>query len=74
MVTAEGRDAGELRSSRDGQGLALLRLDAIEKGRRLTADQATLTPTEPEWMRVEQDSPSPAPREREGPAPEGAGG
>jgi len=74
MVTAEGRDAGELRSSRDGQGLALLRLDAVDAGQRLMAGEATLTPVEPEWMRIEQDSPSPAPRERQGPAPEGAGG
>jgi len=74
MVTADGRDAGELRSSRDGQGLALLRLGAVDAGRRLMAGEATLTPVEPEWMRIEQDSPSPAPREREGPAPDGAGG
>ncbi len=74
MVTADGRDAGELRSSRDGQGLALLRLGAVDAGRRLMAGEATLTPVEPEWMRIEQDSPSPAPRERQGPAPEGAGG
>ena len=74
MVTAEGRDAGEVRSSRDGQGLALLRLDAVGAGRKLIAGQAALTPVEPDWMRIEQDSPSPAPREREGPAPGGVGG
>ena len=67
MVTAEGRDAGELRSSRDGQGIALLRLDAVGGGRQLMVDQATLTPIEPKWMRIDPDSPSPASREREGP-------
>src|SRR5207245_4869579 len=55
MVTADGRDAGELRSARDGQGLALLRLDAVGEGRRLAADAATLTPLRPDWMRVEED-------------------
>jgi tRNA-modifying protein YgfZ len=64
MVTAEGRDAGELRSSRDGQGLALLRLDAVGAGLRLMAGQAALRPVEPDWMRLEQESPSPAVRER----------
>ena len=53
MVTAEGRDAGEIRSSRDGEGLALLRLEAIDSGRPLVADAATLVPIRPEWMRVE---------------------
>src|SRR6266513_244912 len=44
MVTAEGRDAGEIRSSRDGEGLALLRLEAVDSGRALVADAATLVP------------------------------
>jgi hypothetical protein len=74
MVTLDGRDAGEMRSSREGLGLALLRLDAIAANRSLSADAATLTPLRPAWMRVEEDSPSPAMREREGPAPIGAGG
>jgi folate-binding protein YgfZ len=55
IVMAEGRDAGELRSSRDGQGLALLRLDAVDGGRKLVADAATLVPMRPDWMRIEQD-------------------
>src|SRR5439155_25745083 len=53
MVTAEGRDAGEIRSSRDGEGLALLRLEAVDSGRALVADAATLVPIRPDWMRVE---------------------
>lgn len=53
MVTAEGRDAGELRSNRDGQGIALLRLDAVSEGRPLVADAATLVPLRPDWMRIE---------------------
>ncbi len=58
MVTAEGRDAGEVRSSRDGQGLALLRLDAVDAGRTLVADAATLVPIRPDWMRIDGNSES----------------
>jgi folate-binding protein YgfZ len=56
MVTAEGRDAGEMRSSRDKRGLALLRLDAIGEGRPLLADGATLAPIRPDWMRINAES------------------
>jgi folate-binding protein YgfZ len=56
IVTAEGRDAGEMRSSREGQGLALLRLDAVREGRPLLADAATLAPLRPDWMRIDAGS------------------
>jgi len=52
MVTAQGRDAGEVRSSRDGIGLALLRLDAVEANDSLSADGAAITPLRPDWMRT----------------------
>jgi tRNA-modifying protein YgfZ len=55
MVTGEGKDAGEMRSSRDGQGLAVLRLDAVGAGRPLLADGATLVPVQPDWMRIDPD-------------------
>src|SRR5712691_23284 len=58
IVMADGRDAGEVRSSRDGQGLALLRLDAIGAGRTLVADAATLVPIRPDWMRIDGDGES----------------
>ncbi|HEY8874540.1 MAG TPA: folate-binding protein [Stellaceae bacterium] len=79
MVTSNGHDAGELRSSRDGLGLALLRLDAVAEGRSLSADTATLMPLRADWMRIEgEDAPHPNPLpvggEREGPAPSGVGG
>jgi folate-binding protein YgfZ len=74
VLMVDGREAGEMRSSRDRQGIALLRLDAIAEGTPLLADGATILPTRTDWMRLEQDSPSPAPREREGPAPTGTGG
>lgn len=55
MVTADGRDAGELRSSRDGLGLAVLRLDAIAAKQALSAEGASLTPLHPDWMRLQKD-------------------
>jgi folate-binding protein YgfZ len=74
IVSLDGKEAGEMRSSHDGRGLALLRLDAVAEQRNLSAGDTTLVPIRPEWMRVEAESPSPASREREGPAPAGAEG
>jgi folate-binding protein YgfZ len=50
-VTFDGRDAGEMRSSLDGVGLALLRIEAVEKalGTALECDGARLTPVKPAW-------------------------
>jgi folate-binding protein YgfZ len=54
QVLLDGRDAGELRSSHDGRGLALLRLDRLAQAerddRRLTAGEATLRALRPGWM------------------------
>ena len=74
VLSLDGKEAGEMRSSRDGFGLALLRLDAAAQDRGLSADGATLAAMRPDWMRLESENLSPAPREREGPAPAGAGG
>jgi folate-binding protein YgfZ len=52
VVTADGRDVGEMRSSREQHGLALLRLDAIQAGNRLTADRTVIVPRRPDWMRL----------------------
>ena len=47
-VMLDGREAGELRTARDGFGLALLRLDQVEEAARtgapLLAERARLTP------------------------------
>lgn len=46
------QEAGEMRSGRDGLGLALLRLEALEKasaGKPLTAGTARLVPHKPSW-------------------------
>jgi folate-binding protein YgfZ len=53
IVTTEGREVGEVRSSRDGLGLALLRLDPVLESKRLTAGDAVIIPVKPEWMRLE---------------------
>jgi len=53
VVRLGDKEAGEMRSSADGLGLALLRLDAVEAAARdgapLTADAARLTPRKPDW-------------------------
>jgi folate-binding protein YgfZ len=51
-ITAGERIVGDMRSSRDGVGLALLRLDAIEA--RLEAGGVPLSVTIPAWIRLPQ--------------------
>jgi len=52
VVMRDGHEAGEMRSSRGGVGLALLRLEAIAGGGALTAGNARIIPTTPDWMRL----------------------
>ncbi|MCH8153860.1 MAG: hypothetical protein IH786_01110 [Proteobacteria bacterium] len=49
-VTADGKDAGVLRSVADGLGLALIRLEHLEAP--LSAGAARLTVRKPDWMKV----------------------
>ena len=50
IIEQDGREAGEMRSGRGARGLALLRLDAIERENNpLTAGEARLTPQKPDW-------------------------
>jgi folate-binding protein YgfZ len=51
LTDAAGAEVGEMRSGRDGQGLAILRLDALERG-PFTAGAARLSPRIPAWMRL----------------------
>lgn len=53
-IFAEGREVGEMRSSRDGRGLARLRIDALGKI-GLSAGDAVLAPLVPDWMRLPDD-------------------
>ena len=52
IVTLDGHDAGEMRSSRDGIGLALLRLEAAATGHKLQIGDTTIQPVRPDWMRL----------------------
>ena len=53
QILLGGKDAGEMRTAADGKGLALLRLDQLERALggegALTAGGATLTPRKPDW-------------------------
>jgi len=50
-VTLDGKEAGELRSGRDGIALALLRLEAVAGGQSLQAGEARVTALKPDWAR-----------------------
>lgn len=51
LTDAAGTEIGEMRSGRDGQGMALLRLDALDRA-PFRAGEAMLTPRIPAWMRL----------------------
>jgi hypothetical protein len=55
IVTMDGREVGEMRSSRDGLGLALLRIEPVHEGKTLAVGDATVVPVRPAWMRLEND-------------------
>jgi len=55
IITAEGREVGEMRSSRDGLGLALLRIESVVEGKHLKAGTTTIVASKPEWMRLADD-------------------
>ena len=54
ILTPEGTEAGEMRSSQGTQGLALLRLEWLDKG-ALAAGGARLTPQPPPWMKLPEE-------------------
>jgi folate-binding protein YgfZ len=54
-VTADGREIGEMRSSRGGLGLALLRIEPVREGKILAAGESILVPVRPAWMRPENE-------------------
>jgi folate-binding protein YgfZ len=55
IVAVDGKDVGEMRSSRDGMGLALLRIEPVTADRRLTAGEARITAMKPDWMHFESE-------------------
>jgi hypothetical protein len=54
VICADGREVGEMRSSHDGRGLALLRIDAALDNRTLTAGEAVILPERPQWMNLSE--------------------
>jgi len=56
LVTADGSEAGEMRSSRGGLGLALLRIEPVRAGKTLVSGDATLVPIKPGWMQLENEA------------------
>lgn len=56
IITADGREAGEMRSSCGALGLALLRIEPVQAKRRLESDGAVLLPRLPDWLRLETDA------------------
>jgi folate-binding protein YgfZ len=57
-ITRDGAEIGEMRSARDGIGLALLRIEAAEAGGAFAAGEARITPRIPAWMRLPQREPA----------------
>jgi tRNA-modifying protein YgfZ len=55
IITLDGREAGEMRSSQDGMGLALLRLEAVEGKQKLAVSDTAIVPITPDWMRLAED-------------------
>jgi hypothetical protein len=55
IVTMDAREIGEMRSSRDGLGLALLRIEPVREGKTLAAGEASLVPVRSAWMQLEDD-------------------
>jgi folate-binding protein YgfZ len=55
ILSLDGKEAGEMRSSREDRGVALLRLDAVGGDRNVSGGEAALVPTRPDWMRLESD-------------------
>lgn len=53
-ITLDGQEAGEMRSAANGFGLAMIRLEQLQKlapGAALAAGEARLTPHKPHWAR-----------------------
>ncbi len=51
-VLQDGRDVGDLRSHYDDIGLAMLKLEALDKDVPLICGEAVLTPSRPDWWRI----------------------
>src|SRR5215813_7483280 len=57
IITADGREVGEMRSSCDEVGLALLRIDPVIEGKQLRAGATSIVAAKPGWMRLSDEIP-----------------
>jgi folate-binding protein YgfZ len=53
IITADGREVGEMRSACDGRGLALLRIEPVVEGKQLKAGDTALVASTPGWMHLD---------------------
>jgi folate-binding protein YgfZ len=51
-IYKDGQEVGELRSGSGSRALAMLRLDAVKAGQKLTAGEVGILPEIPAWMRL----------------------
>ena len=51
VLTLDGQEAGEMRSHAGRMGLAVIRLDSLDRG-PLSAGETRLTPRPPEWVKL----------------------
>ena len=51
-IHKDGQEVGELRSGSGSRALAMLRLDAVKAGQKLTAGEVGVLPEIPAWMRL----------------------
>jgi len=54
VLLQDGAEVGTMRSSRDGMGLAVIRLEALERTAPITWEQTVLAPRVPSWMQLPQ--------------------
>jgi hypothetical protein len=57
-IHQDGQEVGEMRSGSGHRALAMLRLDAVKAGQKLTAGEVGVLPEIPAWMRL-PDTPDP---------------
>jgi folate-binding protein YgfZ len=50
IITADSREVGEMRSSRNELGLALLRIESVIRDKTLISGKAVIRPVKPSWM------------------------
>jgi folate-binding protein YgfZ len=53
-IYKDGQEVGELRSGSGSRALAMLRLDAVKAGQKLTAGEVGILPEIPAWMRLRE--------------------